>query len=121
MRSAIIAQQYKDKGGEIAQYDITVGLVSGLGKVGEIINQPDIQDEVEDELLDGTIRRRTRVNNSRRNIGGAVLEGAFGSLSDIIGRRAETSTREILARPNVWYIPSNTKITFLVNRTLELP
>ncbi|MCC2693470.1 TrbI/VirB10 family protein [Nodularia sp. LEGE 04288] len=117
----LIAQQYKDKGGEIAQYDLTVGLVSGLGKVGEIINQPDIQDEVEDELLDGTIRRRTRVNNSRRNIGGAILEGAFGSLSDIIGRRAETSTREILARPNVWYIPSNTKITFLVNRTLELP
>ncbi|GAX38810.1 TrbI/VirB10 family protein [Nodularia sp. NIES-3585] len=117
----LIAQQYKDKGTEIAQYDLTFGLVSGLGKIGEIINQPDIQDEVEDELLDGTIRRRTRVNNSRRNIGGAVLEGAFGSLSDIIGRRAETSTREILTRPNVWYIPSNTKITFLVNRTLELP
>ncbi|MDB9370676.1 TrbI/VirB10 family protein [Nodularia spumigena CS-586/05] len=117
----LIAQQYKDKGGEIAQYDLTVGLVSGLGKVGEIINQPDIQDEIEDELLDGTIRRRTRVNNSRRNISGAILEGAFGSLSDIIGRRAETSTQEILARPNVWYIPRDTKVTFQVNRTLELP
>lgn len=115
----LIAQQYKDKGGEIAQYDLTVGLVSGLGKVGEIINRPDVEDEIEDELF-GTIRRRTRSQN-RRDIGGAMLEGAFGSLSEIIGRRAETSTQEILARPNVWYIPSNTKVTFLVNRTLELP
>ncbi len=116
----LIAQQFKDKGGEIAQYDLTVGLVSGLGKVGEIINRPDVEDEVEDELF-GTIRRRTRINNSRRNIGGAILEGAFGSLSDIIGRRAETSTREILARPNIWYIPQGTKITFIVNRSLKLP
>ncbi|MBW4558054.1 MAG: TrbI/VirB10 family protein [Trichormus sp. ATA11-4-KO1] len=117
----LIAQQHKDKGGEIARYDLTVGLVSGLEKIGEIINQPDIEDDIEDELLDGRIRRRRRVNNSRRNIGGAVLEGAFGSLSEIIGRRAETSTQEILARPNVWYIPKDTKLTFLVNRTLELP
>lgn len=117
----LIAQQFKDKGGEIAQYDLTVGLVSGLGKVGEIINQPDIQDEIEDELLDGTIRRRTRINNSRRNIGGAILEGAFSSVGQIISRRAEVSTREILARPNVWYIPRDTKVTFQVNRTLELP
>ncbi|MBE9052755.1 hypothetical protein IQ243_20470 [Nostocales cyanobacterium LEGE 11386] len=117
----LIAQQFQDKGGEIARYDLTVGLFSGLGKVGEIINQPDIEDDIEDELLDGRIRRRRRVNNSRRNITGAVLEGAFGSLSEIIGRRAETSTQEILARPNVWYIPRNTKVTFLVNRTLELP
>ncbi|MBE9052495.1 hypothetical protein IQ243_19125 [Nostocales cyanobacterium LEGE 11386] len=117
----LIAQQHKDKGREIARYDITLGLVSGLGKIGEIINQPDIEDDIEDELLDGRIRRRTRVNNTRRNIGGAVLEGVFGSLSESIGRRAETSTQEILARPNVWYIPRNTKVTFLVNRTLELP
>ncbi|YAF99387.1 MAG: TrbI/VirB10 family protein (plasmid) [Nodularia sp. CChRGM 3473] len=117
----LIAQQHKDKGGEIARYDLTVGLVSGLEKIGEIINQPDIEDDIEDELLDGRIRRRRRVNNSRRNIGGAVLEGVFGSLSESIGRRAETSTQEILARPNVWYVPKDTKVTFLVNRTLELP
>jgi hypothetical protein len=117
----LIAKKFHDKGGEIARSDLTVGLVSGLGKIGEIINQPDIQDDIEDELWDGRIRRRTRTDNSRRNIGGAALEGVFGSLRETMSRRAEIATQEALLRPNVWYIPANTKITFIVNRSLELP
>ncbi|RCJ19072.1 hypothetical protein A6770_32335 [Nostoc minutum NIES-26] len=114
----LIARKFQDKGGEIAQYDLTVGLVSALGKVGEIINQPDTSEEIEDEF-EGRIRRRSSGN--RRNLGGALLEGAFGKLSSIVGDRASRSTEEILARSNVWYIPQGTKVTFLVNRTLELP
>ncbi len=114
----LIAKKFHNKGGEIARYDMTVGLVSALGKVGEVINQPDTEEEVEDEFT-GRIRRRSSGN--RRDLGGALLEGAFGNLSQIVGDRAETSTEEILARPNVWYIPKGTKVTFLVNRTLELP
>ncbi|WP_414545734.1 TrbI/VirB10 family protein [Nostoc sp. CCY0012] len=117
----LIAKKFHDKGGEIARSDLTVGLVSGLGKIGEIINQPDIQDDIEDELWDGRIRRRTRTDNSRRSIAGAALEGVFGSLSETMSRRAEIATQEALLRPNVWYIPANTKITFIVNRSLELP
>ncbi|MCG6138320.1 MAG: hypothetical protein MET45_27475 [Nostoc sp. LLA-1] len=117
----LIAKKFHDKGGEIARSDLTVGLVSGLGKIGEIINQPDIQDDIEDELWDGRIRRRTRTDNSRRNIGGAALEGVFGSLRETMSRRAEIATQEALLRPNVWYIPQGTKITFIVNRSLELP
>jgi hypothetical protein len=116
--SPLIAKKFQDKGGEIARYDLTVGLVGGLGKVGEIINQPDSEEEIEDEFT-GRIRRRSSGN--RRDLGGALLEGAFGELSRIVGDRAQTSTEEILARPNVWYIPQGTKVTFLVNRTLELP
>ncbi|WGV29073.1 TrbI/VirB10 family protein [Halotia branconii] len=114
----LIAKKFQDKGGEITQYDMTVGLVSALGKVGEVINQPDSEEEVEDEFT-GRIRRRSSGN--RRDLSGALLEGAFSRLSQIVGDRAQTSTEEILARPNVWYIPQETKVTFLVNRTLELP
>lgn len=114
----LIAKKFQDLGGEIAQYDLTVGLVSALGEVGEIINQPNVEEEIEDEFT-GRIRRRSSGN--RRDLGGALLEGAFGELSRIVSDRAETSTEEILARPNVWYIPKGTKVTFLVNRTLELP
>jgi len=115
----LIAKKFQDKGGEIAQYDLTVGLVGGLAKVGEIINQPDSQTSIQNSSI-GSFSSSVTQNN-RRNIPGSFLEGAFGKLTDIIGDRAERSTEEILARPNVWYIPQGTKVTFIVNRTLELP
>ncbi|MBD2303273.1 TrbI/VirB10 family protein [Nostoc sp. FACHB-190] len=115
----LIAKKFQDKGGEIAQYDLTVGLVGGLAKVGEIINQPDVQQSIQTGF--GGAFSNTNIQNNRRNIGGAFLRGAFEKLGDIVSSRAESSTQEILARPNVWYIPQGTKVTFIVNRTLELP
>ncbi|BCL39614.1 TrbI/VirB10 family protein [Nostoc sp. MS1] len=113
----LIARKYHDRGGEIARGDLTVGVVSALGKVGEIINQPDTTEEIEDEF-EGRIRRRSSGN--QRNLTGALLEGAFGSLSSILGERARSSTEEIQSRPNIWYIPASSRVTFLVNRTLEM-
>lgn len=115
----LIAKQFQDKGGEIARYDLTFGLVGGLSQVGTILNQSDSSTSVANSAT-GTFSSST-TSNSQRNIGGAFLQGAFGKLNDIIGKRAETSNQEIAARPNVWYIPQGTKITFLVNRSLELP
>ncbi|MCC5618211.1 TrbI/VirB10 family protein [Nostoc sp. CHAB 5836] len=114
----LIAQQFHDSGGEIARYDLTVGLVSGLGQVGTILNQSDSSSTVSSSS-GGTFTSNVTSKESR-NIGGAFLQGAFGKLSDIIGKRAQTSTQEIAARPNVWYIPQGTKVTFLVNRSLEV-
>ncbi|QFS52598.1 TrbI/VirB10 family protein [Nostoc sphaeroides] len=113
----LLAKQFQDKKG--GGSDLTVGLASGLGQVGTILNQSDSTSSVVNSAT-GTFSSST-TSNSQRNIGGAFLQGAFGKLSDIIARRAETSNQEITARPDVWYIPQGTKITFLVNRSLELP
>ncbi|MBD6620486.1 TrbI/VirB10 family protein [Komarekiella sp. 'clone 1'] len=115
----LVAKPFKDKGGELAGQDLTVGLVSGVGKVGEIINQSDSSSSVINSAA-GTFSTNV-TSNTRRNIGGAFLQGAFGKLGEIIDQRSQTSTQEILSRPNIWYIPKGTKITFMVNRTLELP
>lgn len=115
----LLAKQFQDKGGGIAGSDLTVGLVSGLSQVGAILNQSDFGTSVVNSAT-GTFSSST-TSNSQRNIGGAFLQGAFGKLSDIIARRAEASNQQITARTNVWYIPQGTKITFLVNRSLELP
>jgi hypothetical protein len=113
----LLAKQFQDKKG--GGSDLTMGLVSGLGQVGTILNQSDSTSSVVNSAT-GTFSSST-TSNSQRNIGGAFLQGAFGKLSDTITRRAETSNQQITARPNVWYIPQGTKITFLVNRSLELP
>ncbi|MBE9206078.1 TrbI/VirB10 family protein [Nostoc sp. LEGE 06077] len=114
--SPLIARPYDDKGSEIAKYDATLGTIAGLAKVGEIINQPD-EEVTEDLPLGGT---RTRSRNNNRNLGAAFLEGAFGKLGETVSKRTERATDEINRRPNVWYVPKDTKITIKVDRSIKL-
>jgi hypothetical protein len=114
----LIAKKLQDRGGEIARNDLFGGAVSALGKVGEIINQPDNEEEIEDEFT-GRIRRRSSGN--RRNVTGALLEGFFGQISQNVSQRNQRATQEINSRPNAWFIPQGTKVSITVNRSLELP
>ncbi|MCC5605060.1 TrbI/VirB10 family protein [Nostoc favosum] len=114
--SPLAARPYDNKGSEIAKYDTTLGTIAGLAKVGEIINQPD-EEVTEDLPLGGT---RTRSRNNNRNLGAAFLEGAFGKLGETVSKRTERATDEINRRPNVWYVPKDTKITIKVDRSIKL-
>ncbi|MDZ8259026.1 TrbI/VirB10 family protein [Nostoc sp. ChiQUE01b] len=114
----LIARRFQDRGGEIARSDLFGGAVSALGKVGEIMNQPDSEEEISDEFT-GRIRKRSTGN--QRNLTGALIEGFFGQVSQNISQRNQRNTQEITSRPNTWFIPQGTKVTFNVNRSLELP
>ena len=114
----LIARRFQDRGGEIARNDLFGGAVSALGKVGEIMNQPDSEEEILDEST-GRIRRRSSGN--QRNLTGALMSGFFGQVSQNISQRNQRNTQEITSRPNTWFIPQGTKVTFNVNRSLELP
>ncbi|MDM9383548.1 TrbI/VirB10 family protein [Chlorogloeopsis sp. ULAP01] len=114
--SPLIARPHDDKGFEIAKYDATLGTIAGLAKVGEIINQPD-EEVTEDLPLGGT---RTRSRNNNRNLAAAFLEGAFSKLSETVSKRTERATDEINRRPNVWYVPKNTRVTIKVDRSIKL-
>ncbi|MHC5853928.1 TrbI/VirB10 family protein [Nostoc sp.] len=114
----LLAQRFQDRGGEIARNDLFGGAVSALGKVGEIMNQPDSEEEIEDEST-GRIRKRSSGN--QRNLTGALMSGFFGQVSQNLNQRNQRATKEITSRPNTWFIPQGTKVTFNVNRSLELP
>ena len=114
----LIARRFQDRGGEIARNDLFGGAVSALGKVGEIMNQPDSEEEISDEFT-GRIRRRSSGN--QRNLTGALVEGFFGNISQNLSQRNQRKNEEITSRPNTWFIPQGTKVTFNVNRSLELP
>jgi hypothetical protein len=115
----LIARRFQDRGGEIARNDLFGGAVSALGKVGEIMNQPNNEEEIEDEFTGRRIRRRSSGN--QRNLTGALIEGFFGQVSQNLSQRNQRATEEITSRPNTWFIPQGTKVTFNVNRSLELP
>lgn len=112
----LVAKKMRNKGSEIVGFDLTLGAVAGLSKIGEVMNQPD--EEVIDNLPFGG--SRTRRTNKRRSMEGAFLESAFGQLADSIGSRTQKATDEILQRPDIWYIPQNTKIVVEVDRSLKL-
>ncbi|MBW4512180.1 MAG: hypothetical protein KME64_37660 [Scytonematopsis contorta HA4267-MV1] len=112
----LIASPHNDKGDAIAGYDTTLGIISGIAKVGEIMNEP--EEEITEDLPLGGSRSRRR--NGNRNMGGAFLEGFFGSVSEVIGKRNERATEEILSRPNIWFVPKNTEITIQVNKSIKL-
>lgn len=114
----LMARRFQDRGGEIARNDLFGGAVSALGKVGEIMNQPDSEEEILDEST-GRIRRRSSGN--QRNLTGALMSGFFGNISQNLSQRNQRATQEITSRPNTWFIPQGTKVTFNVNRSLELP
>lgn len=112
----LIARPYKGKGGEIAGYDVTLGAIAGLAKIGEVINQPD-QSTTAITPLGGTV---TSTSGNQRNIPGAFLEGAFGALATSVGTRTQAANAEVASRPNVWYVPAKTQITLRVNRSIQL-
>lgn len=114
----LLARRFQDRGGEIARNDLFGGAVSALSKVGEIMNQPDSEEEISDEST-GRIRRRSSGN--QRNLTGALMSGFFGQVSQNLSQRNQSATKEITSRPNTWFIPQGTKVTFNVNRSLELP
>ncbi len=113
----LIARPFKDKGGEIARYDGTLAAVAGLAKLGEIMNKPD-SSTTQNLPLGGTV---TSTSGGGRNVTGALLEGAFGALGQSINSRTQAANSEIASRPNVWYVPANTKVSILVNRSIKLP
>jgi Bacterial conjugation TrbI-like protein len=114
--SPLIARKMQNKGKEMAGFDLTLGAVAGLASIGETMNQPD--EEVVDDLPFGDTR--TRRTHKRRSMTGAFLQGAFGQLADSIGSRTQKATDEIAQRPDIWYIPQNTKIVVEVDRSLKL-
>ncbi|MEC4813931.1 MAG: TrbI/VirB10 family protein [Scytonema sp. PMC 1069.18] len=112
----LVARPYHNKGPEIAKYDATLAAIAGIAKVGEIINKPD-QQTTQVFPLGGTV---TNTSGGRRNIEAAFVEGAFNQLSQTVGKRTERATNEIMNRPNIWYVPKNTKITIRVDSSVKL-
>ncbi|MDF5717918.1 MAG: TrbI/VirB10 family protein, partial [Rhizonema sp. NSF051] len=114
----LIAHQYQKKGGEIFSLDAGLGLVSGLAKVGEVINQPNTQTSISQSGVGFSSSQSS--SNGRRSIGAALLEGSFGAISEQVRGRNQKALEEIAARPNIFVVKKGTKILITVNRSMKL-
>ncbi|WP_242045397.1 TrbI/VirB10 family protein [Anabaena catenula] len=114
----LIAQKLNDVGSEIAQQDLLVGLLSSLGKVGSIVNQPRTQSST--IVSGGNFNQSTVTTNSDPQIWAAALEGFFSPVSQRLSRRSDQAVQELLQRPNIQFLPEGTEVSVVVNNFLQV-
>ncbi|MCC5602451.1 TrbI/VirB10 family protein [Nostoc favosum] len=114
----LIAKKLNDVGTDIAQQDLLVGLLSSLGKVGSIVNQPRAQSST--VVSSGTFNQSTITSNSNPQIWAAALEGFFSPVSERLSRRSDQAVQELLERPNIQFLPEGTEVSVVVNSFLKV-
>lgn len=114
----LIAKNLNDVGTDIAQQDLLVGLLSSLGKVGSIVNQPRTQSST--VVSSGTFNQSTITSNSNPQIWAAALEGFFSPVSERLSRRSDQAVQELLQRPNIQFLPEGTEVSVVVNSFLKV-
>lgn len=114
----LMADKWGKKGNVIASRDVTAFLFGSLSKVGEVLNQPDVQQSINSSS--GGFSSSTTTSNRRPNLLGAILDGGFGPLTQQILQRNDKAIQEIMSRPDVWYVRAGTNIQVFVNRSFEM-
>lgn len=114
----LLAQKLHDAGSDIAKQDLLVGLLSSLGRVGSIVNQPRTQSST--VVSGGSFNQSTVTTNADPQIWAAALEGFFDPLSNRLSRRSDQAVQELLQRPNIQYLPEGMEVSVVVNNFLKV-
>jgi hypothetical protein len=115
---ALIARGLNDPGAAIAQQDLLVGILSSLGRVGEILNQPEVETRTaaSDDRFAQTIVTRSR----EPELWAAALEGFFKTTADRLADRSDRAVEELLSRPTVAVLPAGTETSIVINSTFRV-
>lgn len=115
----LIAEGLFDRGSEIAKTDVLVGVLSSLGRVGEIINRPTQETFSQQSGVFGssTVQTSTR---SRPSVLAAALEGFFTPTAERLRERSDRATQELLKRGNVAIVPEGTEVSVFVNSFVSI-
>ncbi|MFB2881001.1 hypothetical protein [Floridanema aerugineum] len=115
----LIAKGHLDSGDDIAKQDLFVGLLSGIGRVGEVFTQPRTTSSTSINS-NGFNRDTITVENREPQIWSAVLDGFFSPLAKRMERRSQRAVEELLSRPNIAMVPKGTKVSVTVNSFLSI-
>ena len=114
----LIAQKLNDVGPDIARQDLLTGLLSSLGRVGTLINQPRTQSST--TTSGGNFNQSVITSSAEPQIWAAALEGFFNPIAERISRRSDQTMQELLQRPNVQFVPEGTEVSVVVNSFLRV-
>lgn len=114
----LIGTSNSDPGGAIAGQDLLVSLLSGLGKIGEVVNRPQEDNTI---ILDGLGSSQVSRRTTREpNLLAAALEGAFGVAADRLRQRSDKATEELLSQPKVLVVKQDEEVSVVFNTFFEI-
>lgn len=114
----LVAQRLNDVGPDIARQDLLIGLLSSLGRVGGIINQPRTQSST--VTSGGGFNQSVITTSAEPQIWAAALEGFFNPIAERMSRRSDQNMQELLQRPNVQFVSEGTEVSVVVNSFLRV-
>lgn len=122
----LIAEGYHDYGDEIASQDLLIGLLSGLGEIGEVFTEPEQNSSFSSSSSSAgsnsssSTTSSTTINSRDPQIWSAVLKGFFNPLAERISSRNDEALNDLLSRPNIAVIEKDTQVTVVVNSFLKI-
>jgi Bacterial conjugation TrbI-like protein len=111
----LLAQQFQDKGKELAALDRGQFILSAIrGAAGQLI-QPNTS------VQTGNGSTVVTQQNPKPNILAGALQGGTDTLLTTIGERNKKAVEEIQQRPPIRYIAAGTPVQVFVNQSVQLP
>jgi Bacterial conjugation TrbI-like protein len=111
----LVAQQFQDKGKELAALDRGQFILSAIrGASGQLI-QPNTS------VQTGNGSTVVTQQNPKPNILAGALQGGADTLLTTIGERNKKAVEEIQQRPPIRYIAAGTPVQVFVNQSVQLP
>lgn len=115
----LIAKGYLDPGDDIVRQDLLIALLSGAGRVGEVLTSPRARSR--STVSSGGFSSDTITVESRNpQIWSAVLDGFFTPLAKRLEKRSDKAVEELLNRPNIAMLPKGTKVSLVLNSFLNI-
>jgi hypothetical protein len=111
----LIARDLNDRGAELASMDTGLAAMSGVKRLGELLNRPQSQ-----SFTSNTAGVSATTVNGEVNAPAAFLEGAFDVLTRQVTARNNRATNEILRRARLWTLPAQTPVEIYINRSMNL-
>jgi Bacterial conjugation TrbI-like protein len=111
----LIAQQFEDKGKELAALDRGQFILSAIrGASGQLIQS-------NTRVQTGGGSTLVTQENQRPNVLAGALQSGTDTLLTTIGERNKRSAEEIQQRPPIRYIAAGTTVQVFVNQSVQLP
>jgi hypothetical protein len=111
----LIAQQFEDKGKELAALDRGQFILSAVRGASEQLIQSNTR------VQTGGGSTVVTQENQRPNVLAGALQGGADTLLTTIGERNKRAAEEIQRRPPIRYIAAGTPVQVFVNQSVQLP
>ncbi len=110
----LIATSHSDPGFSIATQDLLVSTLSGIGRVGEVLTEPEQTSTFSSSSAGGS-SSSTTLRSRDPQIWSAVLDGFFNPLAERMSQRSIEQINELLRRPDIAVVPTGTKVSIVTN------